>query len=72
MARVLLSFFGDYYRDAKMKRFTSIRFIRRENPTERREPTILDHGDPITLKLTRELEERKRRAILHREQPVGL
>ena len=55
-----------------MKRFTSIRFFRRENPTERREPTILDHGDPITLKLTRELEERKRRAILHREQPAGL
>ena len=55
-----------------MKRFTSIRFIRRENPTEGGEPTILDHGDPITLKLTRELEERKRRATLHREQPAGL
>jgi hypothetical protein len=54
-----------------MKRFTSIRFIRRETVSERREPTILDHGDPVTLKFTRELEDRKRHATLHRELPAG-
>lgn len=55
-----------------MKRFKTIRFIRRDEPTERREPTILEHGDPITVKLTRELEERKRRLSLGESQPVGL
>jgi len=55
-----------------MKRFTSIRFTRRQEPMDRREPTILDHGDPITVKLTRELEERKRRLGLNQEQPAGL
>ncbi|MCR9270437.1 MAG: hypothetical protein ACX94B_07000 [Henriciella sp.] len=55
-----------------MKRFKTIRFIRREDPTDRREPTILDHGDPITVKLTRELEERKRRLRLGESHPLGL
>lgn len=55
-----------------MKRFTTIRFNRRESPTDRQEPTILDHGDPITVKLTRELEERKRRLGLNQELPAGL
>lgn len=55
-----------------MKRFTTIRFIRREEPTDRREPTILEHGDPITVKLTRELEERKRRLSLNESHPAGL
>lgn len=55
-----------------MKRFKTIRFIRREDPVERREPTILDHGDPITVKLTRELEERRRRLNLSESHPAGL
>jgi hypothetical protein len=58
--------------DAKMKRFKTIRFVRRENPADRREPTILDHGDPITVKLTRELEERRRRLSLGATHPAGL
>ena len=55
-----------------MKRFRTIRFIRREDTTERREPTILDHGDPITVKLPREIEERKRRLGLGEKHPLGL
>lgn len=55
-----------------MKRLKTIRFIRREDPVERREPTILDHGDPITVKLTRELEERRRRLSLSQSHPAGL
>jgi hypothetical protein len=58
--------------DAKMKRFKTIRFVRRETPTDRREPTILDHGDPITVKLTRELEDRRRRLTLSPNHPAGL
>ena len=56
----------------KMKRFRTIRIVRREETTDQKEPTILDHGDPITVKLTRELEERKRRLALGAEHPVGL
>ncbi|MEP1143955.1 MAG: hypothetical protein ABJH52_09555 [Henriciella sp.] len=55
-----------------MKSFRTIRFIRRENPADRREPTILDHGDPVTVKLTRELEDRKRRRQLGASHPAGL
>ncbi|MEM7638393.1 MAG: hypothetical protein AAGA89_14105 [Pseudomonadota bacterium] len=55
-----------------MKRFRTIRIVRREEATDQKEPTILDHGDPITVKLTRELEERKRRLALGAEHPVGL
>lgn len=55
-----------------MKRFRTIRMVRREKPTDQREPTILDHGDPITVKLTRELEERKRRLNLAANHPAGL
>ncbi len=56
----------------KMKRFRTIRIVRREETTDQKEPTILDHGDPITVKLTLELEERKRRLALGAEHPVGL
>ncbi|MEM9571993.1 MAG: hypothetical protein AAF996_11040 [Pseudomonadota bacterium] len=55
-----------------MKRFRTIRIVRREEATEQKEPTILDHGDPITVKLTRELQERKRRMRLSDSHPVGL
>lgn len=55
-----------------MKRFTTVRFIRREQPVDLKEPTILDHGDPVTVKLTRELEERKRRLGLSASHPAGL
>jgi hypothetical protein len=55
-----------------MKRFKTMRFVKRENPVDRREPTILDHGDPITVKLTRELEERRRRLSLSASHPAGL
>lgn len=55
-----------------MKRFRTIRIVRREAEVDQREPTILDHGDPITVKLTRELEERKRRMTLGEQHPAGL
>jgi len=55
-----------------MKRFRTIRSVWREKPTDQREPTILDHGDPITVKLTREIEERKRRLSLSANHPAGL
>ena len=58
-----------------MKRLKTVRFFRRawETPAQEvREPTILDHGDPITVKLTRELEERRRRLSLSDGHPVGL
>jgi hypothetical protein len=55
-----------------MKRFKTMRFVKRENPVDRREPTILDHGDPITVKLTRELEERRRRMSSSASHPAGL
>lgn len=55
-----------------MKRFKTIRIVRREQPNDLPEPTILDHGDPITVKLTREIEERKRRLNLSANHPVGL
>jgi len=55
-----------------MKRFRTIRSVWREQPTDQREPTILDHGDPITVKLTREIEERKRRLNLGANHPAGL
>lgn len=55
-----------------MKRFRTIRFIKRTEATEQREPTILDHGDPITVRLTREIEERKRRLNLGASHPMGL
>lgn len=55
-----------------MKRFKTIRFFQREARHDQREPTILDHGDPITVKLTRELEERKRRLSLSANHPAGL
>lgn len=58
-----------------MKRLKTVRFLRREPNTETeeaREPTILDHGDPITVKLTRELEDRRRRLALSESHPAGL
>ena len=58
-----------------MKRLMSVRLIKREDAkatNEFREPTILDHGDPITVKLTRELEDRKRRLSLGASHPLGL
>ncbi|MEM7328156.1 MAG: hypothetical protein AAF437_05405 [Pseudomonadota bacterium] len=55
-----------------MKRFRTIRIVRREQADDQREPTILDHGDPITVKLTREIEERKRRLGLGTSHPLGL
>lgn len=55
-----------------MKRLKTVRFFRRDQKTETREPTILDHGDPITLKLTKELEERRRRLTLSETHPAGL
>jgi hypothetical protein len=55
-----------------MKRFRTIRMVRREKPTDQIEPTILDHGDPITVKLTRELEDRKRRLNQSAHHPAGL
>lgn len=58
-----------------MKRLKTVRFFRR-NPNadvaDGREPTILDHGDPITVKLTRELEDRRRRLGLSENHPAGL
>lgn len=58
-----------------MKRLKTVRFFRRElnsDATDNREPTILDHGDPITVKLTRELEDRRRRLNLGESHPAGL
>lgn len=55
-----------------MIRFRTFRTERREEATDQKEPTILDHGDPITVKLTREIEERKRRLNLGQHHPVGL
>nr|WP_156780856.1 hypothetical protein [Hyphomonas sp. Mor2] len=58
-----------------MKRFMTVRFFRRDLETdapEGREPTILDHGDPITVKLTRELEDRRRRLSMSESHPLGL
>ncbi len=58
-----------------MKRLKTVRFFRRElntDATDNREPTILDHGDPITVKLTRELEDRRRRLSLGESHPAGL
>jgi len=55
-----------------MKRFRTIRSVWREQPRDQKEPTILDHGDPVTVKLTRELEERKRRLSLSANHPAGL
>ncbi|MEL6728359.1 MAG: hypothetical protein AAFP91_12770 [Pseudomonadota bacterium] len=55
-----------------MKRFRTIRFIKREEPVDGREPTILDHGGPVTTELVREIEARKRRLRLSDSQPAGL
>lgn len=58
-----------------MKRLMTVRFFRRELTTDtadNREPTILDHGDPITVKLTKELEDRRRRLGLSDSHPLGL
>ncbi|MBO6687066.1 MAG: hypothetical protein JJ919_01140 [Henriciella sp.] len=58
-----------------MKRLKTVRFFRRElntDASDNREPTILDHGDPITVRLTRELEDRRRRLSLGENHPVGL
>ena len=55
-----------------MKRLKTVRFFQRDNNSDQREPTILDHGDPVTVRLTRELEERKRRMSLSATHPLGL
>lgn len=58
-----------------MKRLKTVRFFRRELNTgtvDSREPTILDHGDPITVQLTKELEDRRRRLSLSETHPLGL
>ena len=55
-----------------MIRFRTFRTERREEATDQKEPTILDHGDPITVKLTRELEDRRRRLSLSESHPLGL
>ncbi len=58
-----------------MKRLKTVRFFRRELNTDTvdsREPTILDHGDPITVQLTKELEDRRRRLSLSETHPLGL
>lgn len=55
-----------------MERFDIFGFNRSRETAELPEPTILDHGDPVTVKLTQELEERKRRLRLSEHHPVGL
>ena len=55
-----------------MKRLKAVRLFKRDTSQEVREPTILDHGDPITMKLTRELEERRRRLAMSASHPAGL
>ncbi len=58
-----------------MKRFRTVRFFRRSTElgaTDAQEPTILEFGDPITLKLTREIEDRRRRLKLGDSHPAGL
>ncbi|MEO0607361.1 MAG: hypothetical protein AAFY82_03960 [Pseudomonadota bacterium] len=55
-----------------MKRIKATLWRQRAEPRDQKEPTILDHGDPITVKLTRELEERKRRLSLGPSHPAGL
>ncbi|MEL7041845.1 MAG: hypothetical protein AAGL90_09985 [Pseudomonadota bacterium] len=55
-----------------MKRFRTIRIIRREEHVEAREPMILDYGDPITVKLTREIADRKRQRERSGLHPIGL
>ncbi|MEL6860853.1 MAG: hypothetical protein AAGL11_03375 [Pseudomonadota bacterium] len=58
-----------------MKRLQAVRLFKREDSEEskdRREPTILDHGDPITMQLTRELEERRRRLAMNAPHSAGL
>ena len=58
-----------------MKRLKTIRLFRRALKTETadgREPTSLDYGDPITVQLTRELEDRRRRLGLSESHPLGL
>lgn len=59
-------------RDAKMKRLKAVRFLRGDKQNDLREPTILDHGDPITVQLTRQIEERKRRMNMSDAHPAGL
>lgn len=55
-----------------MKRLADVRFIRRSKSSERREPLILHYGDPVTVRLTRELEDRKRYLRGGEHRPVGL
>ncbi len=49
-----------------------IRFIKRHKVPTGQEPQILDHGDPVTTRLTREIEERKYRLSLSQPAPVLL
>lgn len=55
-----------------MKRLADVRFIRRPKTTDAREPLILNFGDPVTVRLTRELEDRKRRLRGGEHIPAGL
>lgn len=55
-----------------MKRFRTIRIVRREQAADQTEPTILDHGDPITVRLTREIEDRKRRQAIRQDHAARL
>lgn len=55
-----------------MKRINTVRFFQRSKTAKNREPIILNHGDPVTIRLTRELEERKRRLTLGEHHPLGL
>lgn len=55
-----------------MKRLFSTRFFRREDAQDKREPTILEHGDPVIVERTRELMARRRLRSLPEEHPSGL
>ena len=55
-----------------MKRRIATKMFRRETKADRKERTILDYGDPVTVERSKELLARRRLKGLLEAHPAGL
>lgn len=55
-----------------MKRLIATKLFRRETEADRKERTILDYGDPVTVERSKELLARRRLKGLSEAHPAGL
>lgn len=55
-----------------MRRLIATKLFRREPKSERKERTILEYGDPVTVERSKELLARRRLKGLSDGHPVGL